>query len=924
MSRCIHIAINENPGAAPRRTARSLSGWAGNDDPRGSDVMPLPEDPGGSDVMPLPEDPGGSDVMPLPEDPRYAYPASYAANASNTASSGGACGATVSAHACCCAAPACPGTSAAKGAAAPNPFVRPGDYSGFVIVRLAPGIEHPTVISLWKLAKELKLKGLKDALTLPPDPDRPDRPQRHLTSRPLIEITNPVLNRFEQLARIHHLEATAATSPVPPLHSLASYWRIDLRKHPDLVEEVIAKLQRLAEVELAYRELSAADPQNGGQVFAEDQGYLQDAPDGIGASWAWQRLAALNPQIDLTLCDLEQGWIESHDDLAGKNPTVVAGDNRVLDGSSDGFHGTAVLGQLAATGAIQIQGAAATLSPFLLASHYRGFDANHPHPFARTSGHVAQAIVQTLVQPGYVFEAGDILLLEVQRGLLPTEVDEADFDAVRLASGLGVIVVEAAGNGGFNLDAWSDPDTHRCLRRGDASFRDSGAVFVGAARASLPHDRAPFSNYGSRLDCFGWGESVTTCGFGDLAGTVATNYYTNSFSGTSSAAPIAAGAAALLQMLHQAQAGGNLAPRAMRALLADPATGTRQGPNVAGFIGVMPDLRAIIRQRLQLVPDVYMRRSLGDDGAVPAAGEEVSSSPDIFAWPHGISNARARWGEGRRRGNAPAPGDPLVPGQPNNLYVRLRNRGLGEGEVHVQLFASPAATLITTERWIPIHRRHAPHVQQIPQGDTLFVAGPVVWQPPTVPSISLAGQTLAPPWSFLAVLTRPGEGAAPLGPPYYDWATGLPPGPPYFDWDQYLLFLRRHGVAWRNTHRVGVSNPAMAFCIAGTPERAHVFDFEIIQRLPQGAQVTLHVPHALEAKLRQRELLLGGVGPLVLPKRPRMTIKGIQLAAGSCADAIFEVQAANPPLDAGHSLALRQLWRGEEVGRITWYFDPNL
>jgi len=34
--------------------------------------------------------------------------------------------------------------------------------------------------------------------------------------------------------------------------------------------------------------------------------------------------------------------------------------------------------------------------------------------------------------------------------------------------------------------------------------------------------------------------------------------------------------------------------------------------------------------------------------------------------------------------------------------------------------------------------------------------------------------------------------------------------------------------------------------------------------------------------------------------------------------------AGDSALTAGHSLALRQLWRGEEVGRITWFFGPHL
>src|SRR4029079_9419933 len=144
-----------------------------------------------------------------------------------------------------------------------------------------------------------------------------------------------------------------------------------------------------------------------------------------------------------------------------------------------------------------------------LASHYRS-KADTAYPFPGTSGHVAAAIFNALVAPASAntvpapLKPGDVLLLEVQRALLPTEVDEADLDAIRLASALDVIVVEAAGNGGCALARSAAPDTGRSLRRGDPRFRDSGAILVGAARAALPHDRAPFSNYGSRLDCYGW------------------------------------------------------------------------------------------------------------------------------------------------------------------------------------------------------------------------------------------------------------------------------------------------------------------------------------------------------------------------------------------------------------------------------------
>ncbi len=104
--------------------------------------------------------------------------------------------------------------------------------------------------------------------------------------------------------------------------------------------------------------------------------------------------------------------------------------------------------------------------------------------------------------------AGDVLLLEVQRGAppLPTETDLADFDAIRLAAARSVIVVEAAGNGNNDLDAWTDGSGRFRLRRGHVDFRDSGAIMVGAARSAVvggtAHDRAGFSNFGSRIEAW--------------------------------------------------------------------------------------------------------------------------------------------------------------------------------------------------------------------------------------------------------------------------------------------------------------------------------------------------------------------------------------------------------------------------------------
>jgi serine protease len=996
MKRSLHITINEGAGDSSRRYSVYAPAYApgSNSGNPGSDyVMPPPIDSGGprnpSDGSDWTSgDPGSDYVMPPPIDsggprnpsdgsgwtggnPRAGYvmpvagygPAVTVHDRDRDRDCGCGCGCGCD---CGCRGGAGQAATSAAGST-------PRDYSGFVIVRTVPGVESRTAENLWALAKELGLEALQAVLELKLEKDgQPaetalrlsappaagsDQPPGSLVSWPLVDFPprssecRPGRNRAEAIAAIRELEARARVTSFPPLHSLAAYWRVDLRRHPDRVEEVVEHLNQLAVVDLAYREVSAVDPGDAvsdGAAFGEDQGYLDDAPVGIGARWAWKSLAIHPPTV--RICDLEQGWNPDHQAFgANLDKVLFYGANRADKENEidEGYHGTAVLGQLAAgAGSYGVKGAATEVGNFFMTSHYRSKDEDPAYPFPGTNGHVAAAIVNALVLPSDAtgpkpLLAGDVLLLEVQRGLLPTEIDAADLDAIRLASALGIIVVEAAGNGGFDLDAYSNSGSGQNLSRTDSHFRDSGAILVGAARAGLPHDRAPFSNYGSRLDCFGWGETVTTCGYGDLSGTAAADYYTNTFSGTSSASPIIAGAAALVQALHEAHAKCRLDPRSMRKILSDPATGTRQGPNVAGFIGIMPDLNGIVRKRLQLVPDVYMRHRVGDDGgSAPGLSEEISSSPDILVWRGKPGKASARFGEGPRA-NTPAPGTPFHPDHPDalyannkaHLYVRLRNRGGGEGTARVRLFASPAATLITPERWMPIGSIKIPVVngKGISQGDTLTVSSALPVNLPDSqqwpqdssewPAGVLPAPTVVPAYSFLAV-QLPWD-KSPLYAPGFEETTGLPPGPPYFDWAEFRAFLRGPGVAWRNVHPVrATAGMTLPFLLAGTPDQTRHFDFEVIQRLPAGAKVTLEVPAALAAKLRQRQSwLANGSGTLSLPSRPRTPLSQVELAAGACARAAFHVQITGPnPLLKGHSLAIRQLWKGEEVGRISWWF----
>lgn len=1006
-TRNLQITIFEAPRGTRRTVRRGRPGTAGFDpgdydvmpppedpgdydvmpppeDPGDYDVMPPPEDPGDYDVMPPPEDPGDYDVMPPPEDPRGGFPgfvpvsgqAAPFVSARYVAAGGVVPG---QAPVCCCP------CDDKRPRTPEKPGVSPRDYSGFLIVRVAPGVEPLTVNSLWELAEAAGLDGLRSVLELsldeeemaeePPEEDaggrgrggrggpgpagedeagrrrgpfkrwwrdkwrreteeeRPPEPEGVLVSRPLIQLRER--DRKSTVWAMRQTEDLASRTGFRPRHSLARYWRVDLRPYSELVDEVLARFNELAEVDLAYRELRAIDTAHGdlvtGETLAEDQSYLDPAPVGIGAEWVKRHLAGVQTP-HLTVIDLEQGWHLSHEqlgDLSGGNrPFFVHGENRDDDEPGSGNHGTAVLGQLGAAGlgAFGLRGAAAGIATFRAASHYRerlpaGEDPTLENPFPGTNGHVASAIVNCLIAPEGEPSAlgdGDVLLLEIQRGRLPTEIDEADFDAIRLATALGIVVVEAAGNGNFNLDACIDPQTGRTLRRGAPGFVDSGAIVVGASFSALPHDRAPFSNYGSRVDCYGWGEGVTTCGYGDLhdGGGVREQYYTNTFNGTSSAAPIIAGAAALLQCLHLVQTTNRLQPVPMRALLARRATGTPQGPNVGGHIGVMPNLDAVTRGSLQLVPDVYIRRHPCDDGGPLGPGEEISSSPDVVVVGTALKDPQAELGQGSSSAHHPAPGE--TRGNGGSVYVRLRNRSLAPSRAEVLLYASPAATLIPPDRWSYFGTAA---VDPVPAGDTLAVASqPVSWPDP-----GSSPPAPAPPWpsggeraySFLAVFDRDGE---PLDP-----HRALPPGEPYFDWRRYREFLRGPGVAWRNVHPIDPGAGAnLSFFLAGTTDRAREFDLEVVQRLPEGAAVRLHLPQGLAAKLLQRQPGLrpppsNVSGEIGLPRRRSTRFSRVRLPKRLCAPARFEVTTSGQGLAEGHSLAIRQLWRGEEVGRITWY-----
>jgi hypothetical protein len=328
----------------------------------------------------------------------------------------------------------------------------------------------------------------------------------------------------------------------------------------------------------------------GSRNFEPSQGYLYDAPNGIGAEEVWSLAGAKGSGV--TICDIEGNWNRQHEDLPS-GIALIGG--TVINDLGWRNHGTAVLGEM------------------ISISDGRGCVG---------ISHQARAVVHSAVINGVFnaagaitnaasqLKAGDVMLIELHApgptgNYVAMQFWSDIFAAIKAAVGKGITVVEAAGNGNENFDA--------AVYNGTGLQKDSGAIVVGAgvpptnhmdfdgfgagfpsyASLGVPRSRIFFSNYGDIVNVQGWGWNVTSLGYGDAQGGASENiWYTLRFSGTSSASPIVTGAAACLQGRAKAKNGAPMTPKKVRDILT--ATGTKQqaGPGVplSQHIGPLPNL----------------------------------------------------------------------------------------------------------------------------------------------------------------------------------------------------------------------------------------------------------------------------------------------------------------------------------------------
>lgn len=664
-------------------------------------------------------------------------------------------------------------------------------------------------------------------------------------------------------------------------------------------EEVAKVLSAWTSVAVAYVEpppvvppaVNAADDPR-----SANQGYLDPAPDGIDAEYAWG--FAGGDGLGQTLVDLEWGWTFNHEDLVAHGITLISGLNH-----SYFYHGSGVLGEVAASdNTVGCVGIAPALASVRCVGQWLsggGYGTSQP---------ILDAIA--------TMNFGDVLLLEAQTSLwgyvmVPVEIEPAVFDVIRLATALGIVVVEAAGNGGVDLDTVVNPGGDQIFNRASPDFLDSGAIIVGAASSAAPHTRLAFSCHGSRIDCYGWGENVDT--LSSDATNTATDLYTTAFSGTSSATPIVTGAALVVQGLSEANLGHRLAPWQLREILNDPANGTASQDPAVDRIGVMPNLKAIIDlDILNLAPDVYVRDFVGDTGD-PHTGS-ISASPDVILRSSAVADPQASFGEGSGTENSATLGHQAEAGQDNFIYVRVRNRGgTAAANVEATVYWSPASTLITPDLWTLVGSTTIPNV---PTGDLLTVSDAIVWPSAQIPATGH--------YCFVALIGNAQDPA--------------PAPADFLDWSNFQLFIRaNNNVTWRNFNVVDNVPPSAAqppeyvelpFMAAGAPDKARPMGLEIAARLPVGAAVVLEMPREFSQLIRRRpvpfqerkdrRVVHVPVNPrgrtkfreIAFPARARIPLRLLVKVPRSMRKYEFEVFA-------------RQLYEKREVGRVTWRLAPR-
>lgn len=404
-----------------------------------------------------------------------------------------------------------------------------------------------------------------------------------------------LFNKFPE-TKLKHDKEIMQYKTGKELADLNSYYQINTNS-PVEAEQLINQLNQLDIIEIAYAEPM---PEPAGDIdpptpdYSPFQDYRKAAPTGVDADYA--NTLPGGDGSGVKIIDIEGNWQTTHEDLDKALGGIIAGDP--INDLSWRNHGTAVLGEMIAGD-----------NGYGVTGICPGADIGMVSIGSMSTAQALYTAIDNL-------QAGDLILIELhapgphynfetrtdQLGYVCMEYWQANFDAIQYAWAKGIVVIEAGGNGSEDFD-----DTNIYGQLFDTTYRNSHAIIVGAgypASSSNDLQKHGFSNYGERVNLQGYGSGVYTCGYGGLfdGGGDENQFYTATFSGTSSASPIITGTAACLQGYYKATYGVTLTSDYIRNNLV--AYGTLQLGDTSLHIGPRPNLQASI-SNLSTPPSLY-------------------------------------------------------------------------------------------------------------------------------------------------------------------------------------------------------------------------------------------------------------------------------------------------------------------------------
>lgn len=304
--------------------------------------------------------------------------------------------------------------------------------------------------------------------------------------------------------------------------------------------------------------------------FMVNQTYIGPNP-GLNMQYAWD-LGLKGEGIRVR--DVEYGFNKSHEDLNEVNAFLAPEMTIAAEALQYSQHGTAVIGIVfAGNDGYGMTGLAHEAAEMILFPEWQEIG------YSRINA-VNQSIQNST--------AGDIILYEMQDEVgAPAESNSIIWDLTKAASDAGIVIVAAAGNGNQNLNG--------SLYESYMNRGNSGAIIVGGGLSNLTHNKISYSTHGARVDVQGWSQNVFACGYGSLImiNDDINQGYVN-FSGTSSATPMVAACAIVLQSYHHSLTGNYLTGPQLRTILKE--TGIPQGNPSAGNIGPFPNMETAVQR----------------------------------------------------------------------------------------------------------------------------------------------------------------------------------------------------------------------------------------------------------------------------------------------------------------------------------------